>query len=576
MQDAQLNAALLQQLDALGPADGAPDGAAPPTGAATWELVERIVQQHGARMSYASVALATLRLGLLVRAGRGPDLDAGADVGRYHALLAELVQHVARVSSWFTALQYAQVRQALQRFPRSCQGSASRAEPRRNLPRAACTSAQVAFGMAACGYADRAFWAVFTASAERKLLACNGRTLALLLTGVGEGRRRFRVRLQRRLRRLQFVRWWWCLGLRRSGADRRSRPPACPAAAAGAGWVGHAPTLQWLQKSEVQCGRHWHHTSHADLAAVLWAWGRCNYTPTKCVFLCFSDAGAPLKQLTSPPWPGCKQASKGARAVAPLPSAARAARSAGVARPSRRRQQAKRVLPSLLLLELQALRAAGAAARAAAKRSVVRALNCVRAAGPSRGGCCSACCLWRGRAGSRRRSCCRRSTLRHGSRRTTPRRRGCTPGARASSLTWARRVYVCARGGAEGGRRGCTTGARASSRTWDGRVCVCTAHGTWWRPRCRGAPERTAATHTLAPLPPTAHILSNLELPLRQGAATPRVGAPPAAAARAGGAGRAGRRAAVPGLAAAPARARLHAQGAAPAPRRRPAAALRH
>ncbi len=44
---------------------------------------------------------------------------------------------------------------------------------------------QVSFGLSAAGLQDPAFWALFAASAERKLLSGSGKQLAWLLTGIG-------------------------------------------------------------------------------------------------------------------------------------------------------------------------------------------------------------------------------------------------------------------------------------------------------------------------------------------------------------------------------------------------------
>lgn len=54
---------------------------------------------------------------------------------------------------------------------------------------------------------------------------------------------------------------------------------SCPAAVSG-----HVPSVNWLQRSEIQASKHWNNISPGGLAAILWAWGRVNFTPSRSHF----------------------------------------------------------------------------------------------------------------------------------------------------------------------------------------------------------------------------------------------------------------------------------------------------
>eukprot|EP00983_Pelagomonas_calceolata_P067255 1149413-Pelagomonas_calceolata.AAC.15 len=100
---------------------------------------------------------------------------------------------------------------------------------------------QVATGLAAAGHADAPFWAAMEAASERRLLSFSGHHLAQLMVALGG-----------------FV--------------------LCGVALATS---GHVPSLNWLQRTEIQASKHWRAMSPGALAGTVWAWGRLNYTPSR-------------------------------------------------------------------------------------------------------------------------------------------------------------------------------------------------------------------------------------------------------------------------------------------------------
>ncbi|KAF5829854.1 hypothetical protein DUNSADRAFT_15418 [Dunaliella salina] len=91
--------------------------------------------------------------------------------------------------------------------------------------------AQVATGLAAAGHADARFWAAMEATSERRLLSFSGHNLAQLMVALATS--------------------------------------------------GHVPSLNWLQRTEIQASKHWKAMSPGALAGAMWAWGRLNYTPSR-------------------------------------------------------------------------------------------------------------------------------------------------------------------------------------------------------------------------------------------------------------------------------------------------------
>mmetsp|Transcript_2551 Transcript_2551/g.6484 ORF Transcript_2551/g.6484 Transcript_2551/m.6484 type:complete len:364 (+) Transcript_2551:50-1141(+) len=91
--------------------------------------------------------------------------------------------------------------------------------------------AQVATGLAAAGHADAPFWAAMEAASERRLLSFSGHHLAQLMVALATS--------------------------------------------------GHVPSLNWLQRTEIQASKHWRAMSPGALAGTVWAWGRLNYTPSR-------------------------------------------------------------------------------------------------------------------------------------------------------------------------------------------------------------------------------------------------------------------------------------------------------